>query len=296
MKPANHAAEVALAMLDRCCDEVEPVRPWSWQCAFQNGTRLPLSASYADGFLRLAAGPAMAPVTASALDRAIRWNAALTGGIKIAIDAARRAFALCADLVVLDEAQLLARLRWALDGFHDGLSAFATDDSLDAAIPSRPAPAPASELPELLGATPWEFAERDAGACSVALDAESAPPARVWMDADGISLSVELARASAVSAAQLRALGLFLLTVTGALRLVRAGAVESDGQTVFTLAARLPQAPAPEELDHALASLSVAYRLCARESCVLLDEAAAACYLAVRRQPMTCQSLDRKEN
>ena len=41
-------------------------------------------------------------------------------------------------------------------------------------------------------------------------------------------------------------------------------------------------APAAEEIDHALAALSIAYRMCAREADVLLNDAAARCYLAAR--------------
>ena len=43
-----------------------------------------------------------------------------------------------------------------------------------------------------------------------------------------------------------------------------------------------PAAPDSEEVNHGLAALSVAWRMCAREASVLLHEAAARCYLAAR--------------
>jgi hypothetical protein len=64
--------------------------------------------------------------------------------------------------------------------------------------------------------------------------------------------------------------------------MARVCAVEADGQTSFGLQVGLPVAPAMEEIDHALAALSIAHRMCAREANVLLNDAAARCYLAAR--------------
>jgi hypothetical protein len=64
--------------------------------------------------------------------------------------------------------------------------------------------------------------------------------------------------------------------------MARACAVEADGQTSFGVQVGLPAAPAMEEIDHALGALSIAHRICARETNVLLNDAAARCYLAAR--------------
>jgi hypothetical protein len=64
--------------------------------------------------------------------------------------------------------------------------------------------------------------------------------------------------------------------------MARASATESDGGWSFGFRVCLPPAPLPEEIDHGLAALSLAHRMAAREASVLLDETAAACYLAAR--------------
>jgi len=51
-----------------------------------------------------------------------------------------------------------------------------------------------------------------------------------------------------------------------------------------------------EEIDHSLAALSLAYRVCAREANLLLNEAAARCYLAARDFSNNYQTIDEKEN
>jgi hypothetical protein len=95
-------------------------------------------------------------------------------------------------------------------------------------------------------------------------------------------LNVELVRASATPEASRRALALYLLTAARELRLVRAYATQAEAGWSCGMQVNLPVAPASEEIDHALAALSMAHRMCAREANVLLDQAAARCYLAVR--------------
>jgi hypothetical protein len=102
------------------------------------------------------------------------------------------------------------------------------------------------------------------------------------MTENGLELSVELVRANAAAEMSRQALAVFLLTVSGALRMARGYAMAADGQESYGFQVCLPAAPAAEEIDHALAALSIAYRMCAREADVLLNDAAARCYLAAR--------------
>ena len=60
MKLANERAEIVSRVLSKCCDEIEPSGPWNWNCAVQNGTRLPIAANFDEGFLHLAWLPAQA--------------------------------------------------------------------------------------------------------------------------------------------------------------------------------------------------------------------------------------------
>ena len=107
--------------------------------------------------------------------------------------------------------------------------------------------------------------------------------------------SVEMVRCNRAAEATRLALAVFLLTASSALRLARAHAVDDEGQQRFGFQVCLPPAPTTEELDHALAALSIAYRTCAREANVLLDDAAARCYLGVRDFRCTTNPENEKE-
>jgi hypothetical protein len=316
MRFTNEAAANAFRVLDKCCAELEPAGPWRWRCLVQNGVRLPLSASLEEGFLQLAGRPVTMRKCPRALEQALLENGTLAGGVKFALDAQSRVLHLRTDIVLVDETQLLDRMQWALDGFHHGYrwlksSDFYAGDGASAAPVSMPDVVAASTpalldgpaLPEETGAslgerlreTSWACTERSPGDFSAELAADSAPPARIRMSERGLVFSVELARFAAAEASR-RALAVFLLTASGALRMVRAHAAEADEQWSFGLQVFLPPAPAAEEIDHALAALSIAYRTCAREANVLLDEAAARCYLTARDVPTTYDQEPEKEN
>jgi len=284
MRFANESAATAYRVLDKCAGELEPAGPWRWRCAVQNGARLPIAASLEEGFLHLACQPEETRKCICTLERAIYGNRGLAGGVKLALgrlDKAGSGFQLTTDLVVLEEKQLLDRFRWALDGFHDGYRLLKFPDS-GRNRGAVEAAACGDGLGELLRESSWACTERGANDFSANLDADSAPPARIRMTESGVELSVELARWNAATEASRRALAVFLLTASGALRMARACAVDADGQTGFGLQVGLPAAPAVEEIDHALAALSIAHRMCAREANVLLNDAAARCYLAAR--------------
>ena len=291
MRFANEAAATALCVLNKCSDEVMPDGPWRWLCAVQNGTRLPIAASLEEGFLHLACQPGTIGKSTCTLERALEGNSTLAGGVKLALseldelddqNKASSGLHLTTDIVVLDEKQLLDRFRLALDGFHHGvglLKSLDSDGRGDRAA-TRRAVSIAGDLGELLRETHWPSTERGPNEFSANLDADSAPPATIRMTESGVELNVELVRSN--RAASRRALAVFLLTATSALRMARVCAVEADGQTSFGLQVGLPAAPAMEEIDHALAALSIAHRICAREANVLLNDAAARCYLAAR--------------
>jgi hypothetical protein len=150
-------------------------------------------------------------------------------------------------------------------------------------------------LGALLRETSWTFTERGPNDFSAELDAESAVPARVALVEDQLILSAELVRCAAEEMTR-RSLALFLLTASGALRLVRAYAVQTESEWCAGFQVCLPAAPAAEEIDHAMAALSFAHKMCARESNVLLDEAAACCYLAARDLPTNHKPQEGMEN
>lgn len=298
MSLPNHAADAALAGLNECFGEVEQVAPWRWRCAMRDESRLPISAVLTDGFLRLGTEPcptSAIPAMEQVIEQGTHLNTRLAGGAKAVLLPREQQLKFCADIVVLDEPQARARLAWAAQNLREAVDAL---DSHAPGIHRRQTEkvASPSEFSKLFRQSSWEFAECAAHEWSVALDAEAAPPAKVRIQETGIFASVELVRVNAAAKTSRRALAWFLLTAGWMLRFVRARVSDSETQLAFAFEVALPPAPAPEELDHALASLSVAHRGYAREAQVLLDETAACCYLALRDPSANNQPLNKKEN
>jgi hypothetical protein len=282
MNLANESVDTAIRVLGKFSAEMEPAGAWRWKCVVQNGTRLPLGASLEEGFLHLAGRPETNRRSARALEHAVRGNDRLEGGVKFALNGASRGLHLRAEIALLNEAQLLARLHRALAGFHQGFRRMKSLDSCDEALAEPAASASAMNLGELLREASWPCAEHGPNDFSADLNVDSPAPARITANERGVMFNLELVRCNPAADATRLALATFLLTASSALRLVRAHAVEEEGQQRFGFQVCLPPVPAPEEIDHALAALSIAYRLCGREANVLLDDAAARCYLAVR--------------
>lgn len=295
MKLANESAELVLRVLHKCSDEVEPAGPWRWLCTVQNGKRLPITAAYGEGFLHLACWPEGSQPGACTLEDAVLGNNLLTGGVKVVVDGSSGRLHLQSDIVVAEESQLLDRFWWALDGFHDGCQLLLSPASGLSCEISGPA-ACGAELSELLRETSWALTERGPSEFSVEIDKDSLTTADIQMNKSGMALTVELVRANGLAEATRRALALFLLTVSAGLRFVRCYGTESDGGWTFGMQVSLPAKPKTEEIDHALAALTIARRQCARETCVLLDDAAARCYLAARTTSTTNDHQKEKEN
>jgi hypothetical protein len=296
MMLANETAATAYRVLNKCACEMESSGPWSWQCVVENGARLPLSASFDEGFMQLVCRPDSIHKTALALEDAMLHNKTLAGGVKLALSPADRGLHLRTDIVVLNEMQLRDRMEWALDGFHDGTRLLESPDAHGGCPRSQAAHVSDAALADLLRESAWPCAERGANEFSAELDASAAPPARIRMNGSGLEMSVELLRCDAAAEITRQALALYLLSVSGSLRMARAFASHAGGQISFGFLVSLPSTPFAEEIHHALSALSVAYRMCAREANVLLHIAAARHYLAARNSSTTDDNNLEKEN
>ena len=275
MTLTNASAATAIRVLNQCSTELELAGPWRWKCVVQNGARQSLMVTLGDGFLELAGQPEESGATVRALEEALRANRMLPGGVRFALegsDLRRRA-----DLLLREETALLARFRWTLAGFHpspfESYNAYLGD-------PSNSGPQPA--LGELLRETRWACTERGPNVYSVDLGSSVATSATICAQNSGLALSAELVRGTPARPAALQALTLFLLTANSVVRGARAYRVDEEDQQAFGFQVCLPAAPTAGELEEGLAALSVALRSCAREAKVLLDDAAARCYLSVR--------------
>jgi hypothetical protein len=296
MSLSSRSSTSVARVLNQCCSEVKPTGPWQWQCVTWNGARMSITARFEDGFLSLVCPIKADGVESLGLERALRANRSLGGGVKFALDPTRFSVDLRADIPVIDDRQLLSRLPWSLGGFHDGIDAWMSSSIAQEKDSWRASAVFSSDLRELTRETGWSVEKRGENAYTVALDAESAPPATLRASQDWIDASVELARAKSSDRSSRRALAVYLLAATGSLRFARAYSAESDDEAIFGFLAGLPAAPAAEEVDHAFSALSVAYRTCAREVNVLLNEEAASCYLDVRGPSNDHHLKNEKEN
>ena len=286
MKLANETTAVAERTLTRCFDDVHADGPWQWQCVSQNGGLLSVRALLSECFLHLdcpaSQDPGEAGFGSGLLEHVLFRNSSLPAGIGFALRSGNN-LRLCADIAVLDESQLQARIHGALDGFHHGIQALFHSDAEKIDIkPQCLAGGSAPDLAERIRESGWAYTERGPGEYSAPLDAASAPPAIIRAGSDSVVFAVELVRLRGAARVSHQALATFLLTICGSLRLVRACAWKKDEHTLFALQVSLPAIPAADEIGHSLAVLSLAYRICAHEAAFLLDEDAACCYLAAR--------------
>ena len=147
------------------------------------------------------------------------------------------------------------------------------------------------DLPALVAAAGWPFTARAAGRLVVPLDLPGGAFLQAGVEARPnrtVEVAVELARLEpGLPATSREAIAHLLLAASGAVRRARAVAEEGAGErwavgfevVLDVLDAR----QGPGELDQALASLSVAARLCGREVRALMDESVAGLYLAARK-------------
>jgi hypothetical protein len=295
MQFANRRWEIASHGLEKHCAHVLAAGPWRWKCGLQNGSLLAIDASLSEGFLHLATWPDVSSPTAPTPESALRANANLRGGVRLALDLSSRNLHLRADLPVVDELQLAGALESTASGFHGGVMAIAALDTEPEPAPSDASGWHANKLAEVMRDVNWPHSPRSAHEFSAELDVESAPPATLRFRDGRLEAEVDLVRSNAVSGAVGQALAVFLLTANSHLCFCRACSEPAQDQEIYRLQSCLSATPAPEEVENALAALSVAYRLCARETNVLLNEGAAETYLSVRNLNPQSRSAGKKE-
>ena len=294
MTVVNPSVDATIRVLRKASVEFSALGPWRWQCVMQNGSALPLTAALEDGFLHLAGRLEAKNRTGRELGQALREDHRLAGGVKFALSSASGGLHLRSEIPFTEEARLVDRVHRALVGFHQGCERLKALDCPHADAAPVPATAPVMDLGDLLREASWPCSERGPNDFAVDLHLASAPPARASATAGGIELRIDLVRCAPAEHVPSQALAVFLLTANGALRMVRAHVLEIE-EMVFGFHVCL-EAPTAEEVDHALAAISIAHRACAREASVLLDEAAARCYLAVRNVPLLSNQENEKEN
>jgi hypothetical protein len=277
----NRMCEAASHVLRKHCVHVAPAGPWRWSAALQNGSLLQLDAWLGEGFLHLATAPL--PRGAHGLERALRANRFLPGGVRLALDAASRNLHLRCDLPAAEEGQLSRAMEHAVDGFHSGLVQMNAADSHPAAAPPVHEDSFPAGLRDVLHEISWPCTQRSASDFSVELDADAAPPAILAARGGRIEAAVELVRSNVTARAVGLAMAVFMLTANSALSFCRACSEPGQDQEIYQLRSFLSASSTAEEIEDALAALSVAFRACAREANFLLIESAAQAYLSARQ-------------
>jgi hypothetical protein len=218
------------------------------------------------------------------IERMLACNATLQGGAKFGLAGDANQPVLGAELSPTDEsADWEARAGRTYRGLRQGVAAFEGKSPCGPhdASPGT-ATAGAIDVPALCREAGWPFHERSDGQVAVPLEVPDMylqAAIRPW---DHGLLCVEAPLESLPHAAGgcRAAVGVLLLTACGAVRMVRATA--RPGETEVEYAWQAVVDPVAEELRHALAAISVACRLSAREVEALRDQTIAAKYLAVR--------------
>jgi len=271
MNPAREAWACGLAgALEAHAVAVVQMAPGHWTFAPAGAPGLHARAQIADDWLLFDA-PLPEPAATSAW-AVFAINGGLTGGLKICAAGPDPALRLRAELPLFEQSPVARTVEQVCAGLA----------AIGAGMPpDRPGVAAAGvDLPQLCADTSWPFTLRGTDTVMVELDVPGAfQQATVELQPNrGVVVSVPvLAEPPRVPVCE-AAVSAFLLRVTGAVRMVRAAAAASGWAVGFEVVSAY--APSAEELAHAFASLSLAWRCAGREAAVLAaDERVAQAYL-----------------
>jgi hypothetical protein len=289
--------------LQHRADAVEAAGRGRWKFALSGRASLRGTARLEDDWLLLEApssgGRRPKRLTPERLERLLQYNAELRGGAKFGLGGDPPQVVLSAEIPTdLDQVELESRLAEAFVGFRQGRLKSSRKRAHHAAEPEvawnvhdgqdpdgqDPEGPTDRDLSRLCEEAGWPFAERASGRVAVQLDVRDqfyqALMERTW--AGGLRLWVELGNDVSDAASSRFAVSVLLLSACRAVRMARAAATPVNGVTAYCWEVSLGDAAGSRELQHALASLSVACRVSAREVQALQHEAIARHYLMVR--------------
>ena len=257
-----------------------------WQVYLGNTTTAPITARIADDWLLLEASCADHE-TRSFWDL-LQWNAALPGGAKFALGCAEAFMQIRAEIPLIENMDLNARIRQACVGFGTAWSR--VQGELNGAAGDEPkepndSAEPAGELARLCQETGWPCVEPSTGAIKIDLETPNEfYQASIEQRFCQVHVHVEIAAGESISPLCRQSLALFLLATSAHLRMARPTIVEVNGRCSARLEVVFDRMPLAQELGHALSALSLGCRLAGREAAALQqDEALAQEYLSLWR-------------
>ncbi len=269
--------------------DVERTGSGRWRFSLVNGAVRPVGARVADGWLELTTVVPEAARMEQAPLSCLRLNARFGGSVRAARARGDAAFHIRTD-VNLDEATGLAgRIGSACEQVHDALHLLqpGASDMLpwpQAEGESQPIgpDSIAGDIERLCAEAGWPCTAT--AASELRLDIETRAGvfgARIEPAGGGAErVVVELADMAAQSATSQRAVAMFLLALSSAVRAVKGVVLEREGGDVFALASPI-EAPTVQALDRSLSALAVACQISGREVQALRDERLADAYLAL---------------
>ncbi len=279
-----------LESLRTVADFVEPSGNHRWKFALANGRQIPASARVTNDWLLFDA-PLRGIDDGRDLWRLLALNAQLSGGAKFALTGPHTR--LRAEIALTDEIDATARLTETCAALKEALSlaeGLRDEGPHSLSITSKDNRA---SLPSLCSQSGWAFTERDGGKLAVNLEARNGfHQALIERSRGGVSISTEIMRAKNLSQHSRQSMGALLLRASAELRMARAAVEEDDDQFAIRFEARFDSAPGSIEIDRALAALSLACALCARETRALEQDSLARRYLAVGGFPEQREELE----
>ena len=274
--------------LEKCAAAVQEIGAGRWSFVLSNGTLVPAVAQADEDWLIVEAPVADWKRDDRSRPSAWTWlglNARLEGVTKIARLPDDDSLRVRADIALDDDVDLVARLREACAGLVLASESIGEGGGhVSEHGGTREAAASTIDLASLCRDAGWTFAEREGGRVAVDLGIRGGPgQALIEQHADGaVRASVALASCDDVTPSSGDALGVFLLTACGIVRLARAAVQEEEAARVPRFEVRYAAPPVSAEIGHALSALSVACALFGREAQALRDDRVARTYLSMR--------------
>ena len=274
-----------LSALQACVGAVSERGPRTWDAEIRNGSVLKLSARMEERWLVIDAHlRSYRTPKADRLWETLTLNGAIRGGARL-LPSSKASVGARAEIPLDRGVPLEARVLEACLGIQDASAKLKKKSATtEADSPAHPDES-GRDLPSLLHEAGWPFVERAAGTLVVNLDVPgSFHQAMVTKEPrGGVRLSVELVAKASLPPVRRRALALLLLITSASVRMARPAAEQDGAAAAIWFEVIFGSSPCPAEIAHALSSLSVACRTCAREASALhLDDELARTYLSVR--------------
>jgi len=281
----HHWPAALRAVLEECSDSLDQVEPNRWEFYLGFQRTLPITALLVeDWFVLRATWAEDNPRMGWTFWDLLQWNGKLPGGAKFALGGCGPLIQVRAEIPLIENMDLNARMRQACAGFTTAWSQLQGD--FDGAVRNEPVGSAelTGDLARLCQETGWSCIEQSAGPIKIDLETPNEfYQARIERRLSQIHVQVEIAAAESISALCRQSLALFLLATSSHLRMARP-VVETDGRVLARLEVAFDRSPSGQEISHALAALSVGCQLAGRESVALLqDEELAREYLSLWR-------------